>query len=64
MSPKPNFKQMSLQQLRSYILDHRNDSEAWKEFASRPRPNAIYFDSDMSISEQKAKLQSLLESET
>ncbi|MEC5031020.1 MAG: hypothetical protein SAL07_14075 [Oscillatoria sp. PMC 1051.18] len=62
MSRKPNFKEMSLQELKSYVLNHRNDSEAWKEFASRPRPNAIHFDSNMSISEQKAKLQSLLES--
>lgn len=62
MSPKPNFKEMSLQELRTYVLAHRNDTEAWKEFTRRPRPNAIHFDTDMPLSEQKEKLEELLES--
>ena len=36
-----NFKAMSLNELRKYVLEHREDEEAWKEFVSRPRPNAI-----------------------
>ncbi|MFP4007059.1 MAG: DUF6887 family protein [Spirulinaceae cyanobacterium] len=60
MSHQPNFQEMSLQELRAYVLKHRNDAEAWKEFASRPRPNAIHFDNSMSASEQQAKLQELL----
>ena len=61
MSPKPNFSEMSLQELRRYVLVHRDDREAWKEYASRPRPNAIYFDTDMLLSEQETKLQELLQ---
>jgi hypothetical protein len=61
MSPKPNFQQMSLQELRRYVLAHRDDLEAWQEYASRPRTNAVYFDSEMSPSEQETKLRELLE---
>lgn len=60
MSSKPNFKQMSLKELRSYILAHRDDQEAWEEFTSRERPNAIYFDKDMPQSEQEKRLRELL----
>ncbi|MGH2414990.1 MAG: DUF6887 family protein, partial [Microcystaceae cyanobacterium] len=28
MSPKPNLKEMSLQELRSYVLARRDDEEA------------------------------------
>ncbi|MGK7874649.1 MAG: hypothetical protein AB4426_15495 [Xenococcaceae cyanobacterium] len=52
---------MSLQELRRYVLVHRDDEEAWKEYASRPRPNAVYFDTDMPLSEQETKLQELLQ---
>ena len=61
MSQKPNFTQMSLSQLRAYVLANRNDEEAWQEFASRTRPNAIYFDADLPLSEEKKKLQELIE---
>ena len=61
MSQKPNFTQMSLSELRSYVLANRNDDEAWKEFTSRPRPNAIHFDADLPLSEEKKNLQELLE---
>ncbi|MEL7039761.1 MAG: hypothetical protein AAFO04_29790 [Cyanobacteria bacterium J06592_8] len=60
MSQKPNFSKMSLTELRRYVLIHRDDSEAWKEFANRPRPNAVYFDADLSQSEQETKLRELL----
>ncbi|MCC5637091.1 hypothetical protein LC593_14745 [Nostoc sp. CHAB 5844] len=63
ISPKPNFSQMSVQELRRYVLAHRDDEEAWQEFTNRERPNAIYFDKDMSLSEQETKLQELLQDE-
>jgi len=63
ISPKPNFSQMSLQQLRRYVLAHRDNQEAWQEFTDRERPNAIYFDREMSLSEQETKLQELLQDE-
>ena len=63
ISPKPNFKKMSLQELRHYVLVHREDEEAWQEFTHRERPNAIYFDTDMPLSEQETKLQELLQDE-
>lgn len=40
---KPNFKEMTLQELKSYVLKNRQDQEAWDEFMSRPRPNAVTF---------------------
>jgi len=63
ISPKPNFSQMSLQELRRYVLAHRDNQEAWQEFTDRERPNAIYFDREMSLSEQETKLQELLQDE-
>lgn len=32
---------MSLKELRQYVLANRQDKEAWTEFRSRPRPNAV-----------------------
>ncbi|MFB2838465.1 DUF6887 family protein [Floridanema evergladense] len=61
ISPQPNFKEMSLQELRRYVLAHRDDREAWQEFTDRERPNAIYFDIDMPLAEQERKLQELLQ---
>lgn len=61
MSPKPNFSEMELKELRAYVLAHRDDEEAWQEFVKRPRPNAIYFDADIPLSEQEAKLRELLQ---
>jgi hypothetical protein len=52
---------MSLQELRRYVLAHRDDREAWQEFTERERPNAIYFDTDMPLGEQQTKLQELLQ---
>ncbi|WP_181280566.1 DUF6887 family protein [Aphanothece hegewaldii] len=49
MLPKFNFKEMSLQELRRYVLDHRDDEEAWEEFTSRERPNATYFKTNMPL---------------
>jgi hypothetical protein len=54
---------MSLQELRRYVLAHRDDREAWQEFTARERPNAIYFDADLSLAEQERKLQELLQND-
>lgn len=61
MSPKHNFKDMSLGELRQYVLSHRDDQDAWREFAERKRPHAIYFDTDVPLSIQKERLQALLQ---
>jgi hypothetical protein len=61
MSPKPNYQEMSLIELRRYVLTHRDDEQAWEEFASRSRPNAIYFEADIPPSEQEKRLKELLE---
>lgn len=63
ISPQPNFKEMSLQELRRYVLAHRDDREAWQEFTDRERPNAIYFDTDLPLAEQERKLQELLQND-
>lgn len=63
MSPKPNFKGMSLQELKKYVLSHRDDQEAWQEFTHRARPNAVYFDTDVPLETQKQRLQELIEKE-
>lgn len=61
MSPKLNFKTMSLHELKKYVLSHRDDQEAWREFTHRERPNAVYFDTDVPLITQKQKLQELIE---
>lgn len=61
MSPKPNYQEMSLIELRRYVLANRDDEQAWEEFASRERPNAIYVEADVPPSEQEKKLKELLE---
>jgi hypothetical protein len=58
---KPNFKEMSLQELRKYVLAHRNDEEAWDEFASRPRPNSVLVTADTPLEEQEAIIKKLIE---
>ncbi len=63
MSPKPNFQEMSLSQLKQYILSHRDDREAWEEFTHRERPNAIYFDTDIPLDTQTERLQELLQND-
>jgi hypothetical protein len=62
MSPKPNFKAMSLSELKKYVLSHRDDQEAWQEFTYRERPNAVFFDTDIPLATQKQRLQELIES--
>jgi hypothetical protein len=37
---KPNFSNMSRQELRSYILEHRNDDEAIEALINKGNPNS------------------------
>ncbi len=48
-----NYKEMCLKNLRKYVLENREDEEAWKEFASRPRPNAITVPAQTPLAEQE-----------
>lgn len=48
-----NFKKMPLHKLRKYVLENREDEEAWKEFANRPRPNAIIVPAQTPLEEQE-----------
>lgn len=57
-----DFKQMSRKDLKKYILAHRNDEEAWNEFLSRPRPNAIVVAADTPMEEQERILLDALQS--
>jgi hypothetical protein len=50
---KPNFQSMTLNKLRQYILAHRDNREAWNEFAARPRPNAVMVSADTPMAEQE-----------
>ena len=46
-----NFKTMPLNELRRYVLENREDENAWKEFVTRPRPNAIIMSSETPLEE-------------
>ena len=48
-----DFKSMTLNELRRYVLAHRDDQKAWDEYVSRPRPNAIRIPADIPIEEQQ-----------
>ncbi|MBN3871069.1 DUF6887 family protein [Nostoc sp. JL33] len=53
---KPNFQQMPLEQLKAYILEHRNDDEAFHIYIDRRRaqsPKQV----PMTIEEAEADLQ-------
>ena len=56
---KSNFQAMTLKELRKYVLAHRDDPEAWDEFASRPRPNAIIVPADTPLEEQERIIREL-----
>ena len=51
---------MSLKELRKYVLANRQDQEAWNEFVSRPRPNAITVSADTPLEEQERILRNCL----
>ena len=57
---KPNFQKMTLNELRHYVVKHREDEEAWREYASRPRPNAITIPADVPEEEAAKILKELL----
>ena len=58
---KPNFQAMTLNELRRYVLAHRDDREAWDEFAARPRPNAVIVSADTPIEEQERIIKELID---
>ncbi|MEL6441422.1 MAG: hypothetical protein AAFQ80_19485 [Cyanobacteria bacterium J06621_8] len=37
---------MSMKELRQYVLENRHDQDAWNEYTSRPRPNAVIIPAD------------------
>ena len=56
MTTKPDFQQMPMNQLKTYVLTHRNDNEAFHAYIDRrcaasPHPVA------MTIDEAEAELQ-------
>lgn len=52
---------MTLNELRGYVLAHRDDKEAWDEFAACPRPNAVMVSVDTSIEEQEYTIEELVD---
>jgi hypothetical protein len=58
---KSNFQMMTLNELRRYVLAHRDDKEAWDEFAARPRPNAVMVSADTPIEEQERIIKELVD---
>jgi hypothetical protein len=58
---KPNFQAMNLNELRRYVLAHRDDIEAWDEFAARPRPNAVIVPADTPVEEQERIIKELVD---
>ena len=58
---KPNFQAMTLNELRRYVLAHRDDREAWNEFAARPRPNAVMVSADTPVEEQERIVKELVD---
>lgn len=55
-----DYKSMTLNELRHYVLKHRDDREAWDEYASRPRPNATRIPADIPEEEQQRIFEDLL----
>jgi hypothetical protein len=52
---------MTLNELRRYVFAHRDDKEAWDEFAARPRPNAVMVSADTPIEEQEHIIKELVD---
>jgi hypothetical protein len=40
---KPDFEAMTREELRAYILENREDEEAWTAFLKRRNPNAVVY---------------------
>jgi hypothetical protein len=54
MSVKPNFAIMTTQQLRAYVLEHRDEEDALQAYLDRRRsenPNSRVYGADDDISE-------------
>ena len=61
---KPNYKQMSFKELRSYIIAHREDDEAIHElFVNRRNPDAIKYPYDMPQEEMEEILRKKINGE-
>jgi hypothetical protein len=58
---KPDFQAMALNELRKYVLAHRDDKQAWNEFAARPRPNAVMVPADTPVEEQERIIKELVD---
>lgn len=58
---KPDFQAMTLNELRQYVLAHREDREAWDEFAARPRPNAVTVLANTPVEEQERIIKELVD---
>ena len=58
---KPDFQAMTLNELRRYVLAHRDNREAWDEFAARPRPNAVMVSADTPVEEQERIIKELVD---
>ena len=55
-----DYKSMTLNELRRYVLAHREDQKAWDEYVSRPRPNATIIPADIPEEEQQRIFEELL----
>ena len=56
-----NFQAMTLNELRRYVLAHKDDKETWDEFAARPRPNAVMVSAGTPIEEQERIIKELVD---
>ena len=56
---KPNFETMTRQELKSYVLTHRDDKEALDLLMSRRSPDseAVWYDASTSLDQIKEILQ-------
>jgi hypothetical protein len=52
---------MNLAELRQYVLAHRDNRDAWDEFAARPRPNAVMVTADTAVKEQERIFKELVD---
>ncbi|MEL6441692.1 MAG: hypothetical protein AAFQ80_20865 [Cyanobacteria bacterium J06621_8] len=53
---------MSLNELRRYVLNHRDDQEAWNEYVLRNRPNAVVYPATDNPQEIENSLKEFLDS--
>jgi hypothetical protein len=62
---KPNFEAMTRQELKSYVLRHRDDREAFDLLMSRRSPDseAVWYDSSTSQDQSKEILQKKIQGE-